>query len=181
MVLDQPFIRTAAVEQISGDLADRLSQHLQDEESALVFVLDAVRNLHRSLLDLNGNELSASLDNEALALQRAQAVQRRRHQFRDEMSHALGLPADELTLTVLASHTSGPLRDLIVETRRRLSQMAAETNRLNRQNAAMIKQALVLVRGIVGKLTRTAGIGESYNAGGVREEAHVGSLLEWGG
>jgi hypothetical protein len=162
-------------------MMERVSRHLRDEEAALVGVLDAVRSLHHSLRFMNAEEMSRSLAGETAALGAAQEMQRSRYEFRAEMGTVFGTPPEQLTLTVLAEKTSGPLSNSIIEARQRLVEMLTELNILNQQNAAMIHQSLKLMRGIIGRLTRSAGFGEAYNAGGVRAESHVGSLLQWGG
>lgn len=166
---------------ISNVLAERVTQHLNDEERNLVAVLDAVRDLHQSLRELDGEALAQALQSETIALRDAEILQPQRKQIRDEAARELGLTSQEFTLGVLVQKTTGSLRATVAESRQKLTEMSVELDRLNRQNAAMIQQSLMLIRGIVSRLTRTAGSGESYNAGGIREEAHVGSLVQWGG
>ncbi|MDB5347033.1 MAG: flagellar protein FlgN [Schlesneria sp.] len=166
--------------QISNELAERMQRHLTEEEQSLVTVLDAVRAVHDSLRNLDGNALADALDSEAAALRKAEGVQVRRQQIRVEAAGALGVPPQDVTLSVFAEKTTGPLQTTVVESRQKLAQMSTEMERLNRQNSAMLQQSLSLIRGIVGRLTGTAP-GETYGAGGAREETHVGSLMQWGG
>ncbi len=166
--------------QISNELAERMQRHLTEEEQSLVTVLDAVRAVHDSLRNLDGNALADALDSEAAALRKAEVVQARRQQIRVEAAGALGVPPQDVTLSVFAEKTRGPLQKNVVETRQKLAQMSTEMERLNHQNSAMLQQSLSLIRGIVGRLTGTAP-GETYSAGGAREETHVGSLMQWGG
>lgn len=170
----------ATTTQISNELAERMQRHLTEEEQSLVCVLDAVRAVHDSLRSLDGNALAEALDSEAAALRQAEGLQARRQQIRSEAAGVLGVPPQEVTLSVFAEKTSGPLQATVVETRQKLALMSTEMERLNRQNSAMLQQSLSLIRGIVGRLTRTAG-GETYNAGGAKEETHVGPLMQWGG
>jgi hypothetical protein len=166
---------------IDDALAGRVSQHLVNEEQTLVAVLEAVRELHLSLRELDGDKLAKALEVETAALRDAEAQQGQRQQFRQEVARELGIAPQDFTLGKLVPRTTGKLQETIVGSRERLSAMSTEVDRLNRQNAAMIQQSLMLMRGIVSRLTRTAGASESYNAGGGRDEAHVGSLLQWGG
>ncbi len=166
---------------IAGPVADHLLAHLHDEEASLVAMLQAVRNVHGALRHLNDDKLRQSLDEEARVLQTADGLQQRRCQLRSELSAVLGVPAEEITLRRIISATTGSLRETVERCRQSLAEMAAEMNRLNRQNAAMIRQSLSITHGILGRLTGTAAVGESYNADGGREEAHVGSLVQWGG
>ncbi len=166
--------------QISNELAERMQRHLTDEEQSLVTVLDAVRAVHDSLRNLDGNALADALDSEAAALRKAEVLQARRQQIRVEAAGALGVPPQDVTLSVFAEKTTGLLQTTVVESRQKLAQMSTEMERLNRQNSAMLQQSLSLIRGIVGRLTGTAP-GETYGAGGTREDTHVGSLMQWGG
>lgn len=166
---------------ISPDLAQRVQRHLCDEETTLVGILDAVRQLHHSLRHLDGEALASALRSETVALQHAEGMRDRRQQIRNAGATELGIDPQEFTLGMLVANTSGDVKSSLAESRRKLEDMSAEMNHLNQQNAAMIQQSLMLVRGIVGRLTGTVASGESYNASGVREEVHVGSLVQWGG
>lgn len=166
---------------MTADLAGRVQQHLGDEERTLIAVLESVRALHQTLRELDGESLAQALQNEMDALRVAEGIQKQRKRIRAEAASELGVSPQELTLGRLAQNTTGDVRSSIVESREKLATMASEMDRLNRQNAAMIQQSLLLMRGIVGRLTGTAAPGESYNAGGGREEAHVGSIIQWGG
>lgn len=166
--------------QITNELAERMQRHLTEEEQSLVTVLDAVRAVHDSLRNLDENALADALDSEAAALRKAEVLQARRQQIRAEAAGALGVPPQDVTLSVFAEKTTGPLQTTVVESRQKLAQMSSEMERLNRQNSAMLQQSLSLIRGIVGRLTGTAP-GETYGAGGTREDTHVGSLMQWGG
>lgn len=166
---------------ITKSLGERLQRHLCDEETALVTLLDAVRQLHQSLRDLDGEAVAIALQNEISALHEAEGLQVRRQTIRTEVAGELGITPQEFTLGLLVARTTGGLHTTIVESRQRLTEMSAEMERLNRQNSAMIQQSLQLIRDIEGRLTGTAASGESYGADGGREEAHVGSLVQWGG
>jgi flagellar FlgN protein len=167
--------------QISGPVADHLLAHLQDEEASLAAMLRAVRDVHSALRQLDDDALRQALDDEISVLKTAESLQQRRRQMRSELSDVLGVSAEEATLGLIVSATAGSLRETVTRCRQSLAEMASEMNRLNRQNAAMIRQSMSITQGIIGRLTGTAAVGESYNADGGREEAHVGSLVQWGG
>ncbi len=166
---------------ISPAMAERVKVHLDAEERSLIAVLEAVRELHRSLRQLDGAALQQALQYELAALMEAKQMQERRQKLRFDAANELGLSPHEFTLGMLAKKTSGELQQSVVASRQKLSEMAAEMDRLNRQNHAMADQSTAIIRGIVSHLTGTAGQGESYTAGGVRDEAHVGSLVNYGG
>ncbi|MEK6257862.1 MAG: flagellar protein FlgN [Planctomycetota bacterium] len=166
---------------IAGPVADHLLAHLHDEEASLVAMLQAVRDVHGALRHLNDDKLRQALEDEARVLKTAEGLQQRRSLLRSELSAVLGVSAEEVTLRRIVAATTGSLRETVEHCRQSLAEMAAEMNRLNRQNAAMIRQSLSITHGIIGRLTGTAAVGESYNADGGRDEAHVGSLVQWGG
>jgi len=166
---------------IAGPVADHLLAHLHDEEASLSAMLQAVRDVHGALRHLNDDKLRQAIEEEARVLRAAEGLQPRRCQLRSDLSDVLGVPAEEITLCRILSATTGSLRETVERFRQSLAEMAAEMNRLNRQNAAMIRQSLSITKGIIGRLTGTAAVGESYNAGGGKEEAHMGSLVQWGG
>ncbi|MFO1042533.1 MAG: flagellar export chaperone FlgN [Planctomycetaceae bacterium] len=166
---------------ISPAMAERVKVHLDAEERSLIAVLEAVRELHRSLRQLDGAALQQALQYELAALMEARQMQERRQKLRFDAANELGLSPHEFTLGMLAKKSSGELQQSVVASRQKLSEMAAEMDRLNRQNHAMADQSTAIIRGIVSHLTGTAGQGESYTAGGVRDEAHVGSLVNYGG
>lgn len=166
---------------LSTALAIRVQDHLGEEEQCLSIVLHAVRQLHASLRGLDGDAMAVALQNESEALRQAQAMQDRRQHFRETAARELGVTPEEFTLSLVARRSAGEFQDGILRQRARLAEMSAEMDRLNRQNAAMICQSLMLMRGIEGRLTGTAPAADSYNAGGAREEAHVGPLIQWGG
>lgn len=174
-------IATGSESTISAGMAERVKAHLGDEERSLVAVLDAVRELHQSLRQLDSAALQQALQREAAALTNAELLQQRRKKLRLDGATELGLPPREFTLGLLARTSTGELHQAITASRQKLSEMAAEMDRLNRQNHAMAQQSVAIYRGIVGRLTGAAGQGESYNAGGARDEAHVGPLVQWGG
>jgi hypothetical protein len=166
---------------IAGPVVDQLLAHLHDEEVSLSAMLQAVRDVHGALQHLNDDRLRQSLEQESQALQGAEDLRQRRCQLRSDLSTAIGVPAEEATLRRIISATSGTLRETVERFRQSLADMAAEMNRLNRQNAAMLRQSISITRGIISRMTGVAAAGESYNAGGARDEAHVGSLVQWGG
>ena len=166
---------------IAGPFADHLLAHLLDEETSLTAMLQAVRAVHSALRQLNDETLRQAIEDESRVLKTADSLQQRRSQLRSELSAVLGVPAEETTLRHVISATTGSLREAIERCRQSLAEMAAEMDRLNRQNAAMIQQSLSITHGILERLTGTAAVGESYDAHGGREEAHVGSLVQWGG
>ncbi len=181
MTTEHPTLPNGHESRIVGPVAEHLLAHLRDEEASLAAMLQAVRDVHGALRHLDDDALRQSLEDEARVLRAAEALQQRRRQLRSELSEVLGVPAEETTLRRILSATTGALRETVERCRQSLAEMAAEMNRLNRQNAAMIRQSLSIAHGIIGRLTGTAAVGESYNADGGRDVSHVGSLVQWGG
>lgn len=166
---------------IDGPVAEMLLLHLSDEESSLAALLQAVKNVHDALRRVEDDQLRGALEEESRAIASADKLQQRRSLLRVELAKAMGVAREEATLGRVVAVTSGTLRDGVARFRQSLAEMSAELERLNRQNGAMIRQSLSLARGIIGRLTGQRPIGDSYNAAGMRDEIHVGSLVQWGG
>lgn len=165
---------------IVGPVADQLLAHLETERLSLEAMLKAIRDVHAALRDLNDQALQSSLEAEARELACGVALQERRHRLQIELGAKLQIRPEEVTLRRLVTLATGSVRDSLERVWRSLSEMAAETERLNRQNAAMIGHSLSIARGVVEQITGAAGTGESYGAGGIRSETHVGPLIQWG-
>jgi hypothetical protein len=165
---------------IVGPVADQLLDHLENERISLEAMLSAIRSVHVALRDLNDEALQSSLEAEARELACGVALQERRRRLQNELGAKLHIPPHEITLRRLITLASGSVRDSIERIWRSLSQMAAETDRLNKQNAVMIGQSLSIARGVVERITGASGISESYGASGARTETHVGPLIQWG-
>ncbi len=165
---------------IVGPVAEQLLSHLGDESATLAAMLTAVREVHHALIHLDDGALQKSLEAEARELSSSLEIQKRRLQLQADLANVLNMPPQEVTLRRLVTMTSGSLCETIQRVWRSLAEMAAEVDRLNRQNAAMISQSLAIVRGVVERLTGAAAVGESYNAVGVRADTHVGPIIQWG-
>ena len=165
---------------IVGPIADQLLAHLETEQSSLEAMLNAIRGVHAALRDLNDQALQSSLEAEARELASGVALQERRHRLQHEFAARLHIRPEEVTLRRLVTLATGSVRDSIERVWHSLSEMAAETERLNRQNAAMISHSLSIARSVVEQITGVTGMGESYGATGVRTETHVGPLMQWG-
>lgn len=155
--------------------------HLNDEESSLSAILQAVRGVHAALRLLNENDLRQWLEFEAIILQAAEGVKQRRHELRDLLAQALNILPEEVTLSRIIVATEGSLRGRIERKRKTLAEMSAEMDRLNRQNAAMIRQSSELMQSIIGRLTGVTVVGGSYNAHGGMDVPPPKSLVQWGG
>lgn len=165
---------------IVGPVADQLLAHLENERQSLEAMLSAIRNVHAALRDLNDEVLQSSLEAEARELAAGVALQERRRRLQGELGAKLRIPPQEITLRRLITLSSGSVRNSIERIWRSLSDMAAETDRLNKQNAVMIGQSLAVARGVVERITGASGTNESYGASGTRTETHVGPLIQWG-
>lgn len=165
---------------IVGPVADQLLEHLENERSSLEAMLTAIRDVHVALRDLNDAALETSLEVEARELASGVALQERRRRLQCDLAEKLRIRPEEVTLRRLMMLASGSVRDSIERIWRSLSEMAMETERLNRQNAAMINQSLSIARNIVEQISGASATSESYGATGVRAETHVGPLIQWG-
>jgi hypothetical protein len=167
--------------QIAGDAERQLLIHLDNEKTSLEEMLQAVRGVHTALKNLNDVELRKWLDHEAVILQAAEGVKQRRQELRNLLARELRIRPDEVTLTRIIDSTEGGLRDEIERKRKTLSEMSIEMNKLNQQNAAMIRQSAELTRGIISRLTGTPQVSGSYNSHGGLDVPPPKSLVQWGG
>jgi hypothetical protein len=181
MLSEHPNPSSIPFSKIDGLMAEQLLSHLREERASLTSMLQAVRDVHYSLLVLDDHSLKSSLDAEERELKMNTALQQRRRQLQGQFASSLQLTPRDITLHRLAAMTSGSLHDSIGEILQSLAEMAAEVDKLNRQNAAMIGQSLAIARGVIEQLTGSAAINESYNSIGGRAETHVGPLIQWGG
>ena len=165
---------------IEGPIAERVLDHLNQENNTLAAMLDAIRGVHVALRDLDDEALQKSLEAESRELTTNVAIQERRRELQFELAPLLNLPPQDVTIRRLTAATSGNARDSIESIWHSLTEMTTEIDRLNRQNAAMIGQSLMIARNVIEQLAGVAGVGESYNAVGVRSESHVGPLIQWG-
>jgi flagellar biosynthesis/type III secretory pathway chaperone len=167
-------------EKLSGQVAERLLQHLDAETSTFTAMLAAVRGVHEAMVKLDNELLKESLAAEIRELDSVLTLQQKRSDLRDELARVLENGPDDITLRRLVSFTTGSLRESIEQVWKSLSTMASELQRLNRLNAAMIGQSMAIARGVVERLTGTQATSESYSADGSRSTSHVGSIVQWG-
>lgn len=165
---------------IPNPVAAQILSHLGEEQATLQAMLQAVRDVHQALTHLDDGALQTCLEAEARELSSSLAIQSRRLQLQDQLASVLRVRPADVTMNRLVMITSGSLQESIEQIWRSMIEMAAEVDRLNRQNAAIIGQSLAIVRGVVERLTGVSGVNESYNAVGSRAETHVGSILQWG-
>lgn len=165
---------------IDEQVAEQLLRHLTAEIEALTAMLNAVRNVHTALRDLDDDALYESLDVEARELAASAAIQERRHRLQNDLARLLSLQPHEVTIRRLVDLTTGTVRQSIEAAWTQLSLMASEIERLNRQNAAMIEQSLSIARGVLSRLTGGGAVNESYTAVGGRAETRTGPVIQWG-
>ena len=181
MGMPQTISKTVDAVPLSGQMTERVLQHLREEEAALVGMLESVQAVRQSLISRDDEALTKSLAQEGQHLQRAEEIRERRQHLRGEIAAELGISAEHVTLHKLCECTLGELCADITRFRQRLAEMSAEVSRLNRQNAALIRQSLDITTAILGQLTGTPPDADCYNAAGVREETRFGSVVQWGG
>lgn len=161
-------------------VTQQLLKHLESESATLAAMLNAVRDVHHSLKNLDDAALQRALEAEARELASSISMQQRRQSFQAELASLLRKDPQDVTVRSLIPLTTGTLREKVEQIWHSLSEMAAEVDRLNRQNSAMISQSLAIARGVVERLTGVSGAGESYTAVGARADSHVGPLVQWG-
>lgn len=158
-----------------------LLAHLRDEEQTLEALIVSVGEVRDALITRDGERLTAALQAEAECLQLGDTMRTKRANFRKELAASLNVAVEQITLSQLSLWVSSECRAELAHFRDRLTEMSAELSRLNRQNAAMIRQSLDLTQRIIGQLTGTGPHFASYNAAGRSENSQTGPVLQWGG
>ncbi len=172
---------TGEVPTVADPFASRLLSHLGDETASFAAMLEAVRGINMALRKLDDEMLAHWLEAERRELVSILDVQQRRQELQEQLGPQLNLGPRDVTLRRLIQATSGSLREAVERGWRLLSEMSVELDRLNKQNAAMIRLSMSIAKGVVERITGMTSIGESYNAVGAKAETHVGPLIQWGG
>ena len=163
----------AAIDQFLKDLA---------EEAALLQQLVQIVTDLRAQIAKNQIE---SLEDRIAVHQKVvqQLAQRstRRVQTLQEIAVRFDLKSDDITIRALSEAIGGELGKRLDAAADELQRHGREIARLNRQNAAMIVQSADLTREVIQVLTNSDPGGNSYDAGGGRQDAVGRSMVELDG
>lgn len=98
-----------------------------------------------------------------------------------ELAVRFDLKSDDTTVRGLAKTVGGELGQRLNSAADDLQRLGSDVARINRQNAALIVQSADLTREVIQVLTHSDPGGNSYDAGGDRQDAVGRSMIELDG
>lgn len=126
----------------SVNLATLCFEHLEVEEALLDASLKAVQDVRAALLAGQFDHLTEALRGHDHLAEKSEAMQRRRDEFQRKAAAQLGLAAVEVNVTNLARRLPADASQELTLRRQRMSNLAAEVDRLNRANWGLIRPNL---------------------------------------
>jgi hypothetical protein len=132
--------------------------------------------MRAALLDRDHTALGAALSRHQATARRAEALSLRRAAFQQEASAHLGVPAESVTLELLAGRLPAPAAGRVAEARANLRHTAAEVERLSASNASLVYYCLDFLRRFFVRLTGGLPDGR-YGPTGAPAAALNGSLI----
>lgn len=166
------------VETNSGALALACLAHMQQEEAMLTETLESLRQVRAALLSGDLDSLKIALERQTRIAHASAELRERRAGLRREMSTVLGVPPRDVTLLRFASGLPRDITDHLIGCRERLRTMAAEVDRVNRANAALVGQSLDFLERFLTEITDGDPGGAGYTARGASREPALGSIIE---
>jgi hypothetical protein len=152
--------------------------HLQQEEALLAETLASLGAVRSALRGGDLESLHAALEQQARIADASSELLGRRARLRSELSYALGVPPDAVTLATLATAAPPDVAGHLRACRERLRGMSAEVDRLNRANAALAAQSLDFLQRFLSEITDTDSAGAVYGPSGSPHAPVAGALLE---
>jgi hypothetical protein len=152
--------------------------HMEQEEAMLGATLDSLQQVRTALLGGDLSALEQALQSHASTARAADELRLRRGQLRSQLGAALGIEPRKVTLQEVAARL--PLQDgqRLMRCRDRLKQMAAQVERLNRGNAALVQHSMEFLHQFLVSVTGGDAVGDRYHASGRVEKPACGSVFE---
>jgi hypothetical protein len=144
----------------------------------LAETLDSLQEVRTALRGGGLEALRSALDRQAHIAVASSELGTRRAALRREMAGALGIAPGDVTLSRLAARLPADVATHLTACRDRLNRMAAEVDRVNRANAALVGQALEFLERFLTEITDGECLGAGYAASGALRAPTVGSLIE---
>ncbi len=172
---------SSASSQLDNDFIATIRLHMQQEEATLTETLATLHETRKSLLDNNLKAFTDSVRHQAKAADTAAELRATRTQMMQVLSVSLDIPHAELTLKRIGQELPESAAQWIGQCRQRLRAMAEEAQRVNYQNALMIRQSVDLTRNVLSQLTKDEDSGDTYNSAGAKQDPLGDPLIELGG
>jgi adenylosuccinate lyase len=151
---------------------------MEQEEAMLDSTLRGLREVRSALAQGTVDGLTGVLEHQAKAARAAEELWHRRAQMRLEIASCCGTDPQSATLQMLARRVPGELADRLNSCRSRLKRMAGEIERLNRGNAALVRQSLAFLERLFAGLTGTEAASHTYGPSGQQRSLVCGSIIE---
>jgi hypothetical protein len=152
--------------------------HMEQEEAMLGATLDSLRQVRAALLGGDLTALERALDCQVHTARAAGELKMRRVELRKQLGSGLGLDPQSVTLQEVAARVPTDHGQRLARCRERLHQMAAEVDRLNRGNAALVQHSVDFLHQFLVSVTGGEPVGDRYRPSGQIERATCGSLFE---
>jgi len=152
--------------------------HFEREEAMLDASLESLRAVRESLVKANPEELNEAIQRQQRAAHSAAELAQARRQLRGRMGQVLGVPAEQVSLRMLAERVSGEVQERLWRCRERLAAMAREIERVNRGNIGLVRQSMDLMERLLESLGGEGGGTSRYTSRGEMESGGSGSFLQ---
>ena len=143
--------------------------------------LTSLHQVRAALVSNNLQALRTALEQQCDIAQAGKDLRCKRDLLRQELAAVTGTASESVTVQMLALCLPGERGDRLERCRQRLRQMATEVDQVNRGNATLVWHCLNFMQGLLVAITGGESTGGRYNAGGQRQEAACGSLIQMRG
>lgn len=162
----------------SGDLAELLTVHLQDEEAVLAAALPSVRAMKAALTQTGADRFPDVAEQHHAILNLLADIKLRRQRFREMLARRLQCPAETLTITFLLSQLPAHSQETLGALVERIRRMANEFVALNRWLTVHLRIHLDAYHRLLCDLTGTAHSSGRYGRAGKAETGDLRPLLQ---
>ena len=152
--------------------------HLEQEEAMLSATLQTLRDMRTALMHRDLQRLTEALERQQHTAKAAAELRTVRATLRARIAEMIRVPADHVTLGLLAAQLTDAMQQRMLGYQKRLSDMAAEVALLNRGNAVLIRHSVGLLQRLLMCLTGGDESTDRYARSGQREEGDCGSIFE---
>ena len=160
------------------DLALVCLAHFEKEEAMMDASLQALHAVRESLVKADPAGLNQAIQGQQRVARSAAELSRARQQLRRRMGQVLGVPAEQVSLRILAERVSGEVRERLRRCRERLAAMAGDIERINRGNIGLVRQSMDLMGRLLESLGGEDGGTSRYTSRGQMETGGSGSFLQ---
>ena len=159
-------------------LLKELLKLLEDEIEIFRFLLPICRKEKKAVLASDLNELNKTLAKKEKLLFNMRSLEKRRTHVMNQLSEALELSPDELTLKKLARSVQKPYSTRLKNSGLELLKLAKNISNANNANKGIFAHSLNIVKGALTLLQNVIAPGQVYHrTGKVQADHHSGKVL----